>query len=251
MQPNPSPRQIEESSLNAWPGVTQSLYDGWVVRFSDGYTKRANCAVPFYAGALKPESKVAWCEGAYRRRGLPAIFKILPFAEPADLDERLSRRGYELQDRTMVMCRDLAGLPTEEARGARIRDVADEQYLREYARLNLIPHADLPRIRDILSRTAGDVAYAAIARQDHTVACGLGILEGHHLGLYGIATDPDWRRHGLGSSLVRSLLAWGSVAGARLAYLQVRAVNTAARAMYDSWGFSLSYEYWYRVQPSA
>jgi len=43
-------RSVEERSLNAWPSLHQMLYDGWVLRFSNGYTRRANSVSPIYRG---------------------------------------------------------------------------------------------------------------------------------------------------------------------------------------------------------
>ena len=33
---------LEELAMNAWPAIQTYLYDGWIVRFANGYTKRAN-----------------------------------------------------------------------------------------------------------------------------------------------------------------------------------------------------------------
>jgi ribosomal protein S18 acetylase RimI-like enzyme len=47
--------------------------------------------------------------------------------------------------------------------------------------------------------------------------------------------------------IVNSLLYWGSVQGAKFAYLQVEEANTAAVNLYQKLGFKKSYIYWYRV----
>ena len=98
-------RSMEESALNSWPALQQMLYDGWVLRFSKGYTKRANSVNPLYLSRLESIPKVAVCENLYRERSMPPIFRLTPLA-PEDLDSILDVRGYKRIDPTLVMRRD-------------------------------------------------------------------------------------------------------------------------------------------------
>ena len=82
-------RRIEEASLNTWPALRQILYDGWVMRFAGGYTKRANSITPVYQGSLPIEEKINYCESMYTPRGLPTVFRITPQADPTNLDAAL------------------------------------------------------------------------------------------------------------------------------------------------------------------
>jgi ribosomal-protein-alanine N-acetyltransferase len=55
-----------------------------------------------------------------------------------------------------------------------------------------------------------------------------------------IATHPDFRRHGIGERLLKEALVDGQQAGAHLAFLEVRAGNDAAQAMYRKFGFEVT-----------
>jgi hypothetical protein len=80
-------------ALNA-PGAFQSLlYDGWLLGHRAGPTKRLRCINPTYRSSLPPERKLAYCTDFYRTTGLPAIFRMLPFAQPVGLDAFLAERG--------------------------------------------------------------------------------------------------------------------------------------------------------------
>jgi ribosomal-protein-alanine N-acetyltransferase len=52
-----------------------------------------------------------------------------------------------------------------------------------------------------------------------------------------LAVAPEWRRRGLGSFLVRAVLARAAAEGALRATLEVRASNLAARRLYEALGF--------------
>jgi len=53
---------IEELSLNHWQPLSTLLYDGWVLRFADGYTKRANSINPIHYSTCDLQEKIKECE---------------------------------------------------------------------------------------------------------------------------------------------------------------------------------------------
>ena len=54
------------------------------------------------------------------------------------------------------------------------------------------------------------------------------------------AVRPETRRKGIGASLLREALAWGTSFRARQAHLEVRASNTAALRFYERHGFAVT-----------
>ena len=55
-------RDIEELALNAWPALQTKHYDGWVLRFANGYTRRSNAVIPLYESTLDLDEKINFCE---------------------------------------------------------------------------------------------------------------------------------------------------------------------------------------------
>lgn len=60
------------------------------------------------------------------------------------------------------------------------------------------------------------------------------------LTIMNVAVDPTRRRQGLAERLLLDALATARSAGLRVALLEVRASNTAARALYEKLGFRVS-----------
>jgi ribosomal protein S18 acetylase RimI-like enzyme len=85
----------------------------------------------------------------------------------------------------------------------------------------------------------------AFARLDDA-AVGIAVDHDDLVGLFCLAVDPTRRRSGLGTALVRALLAG---AAASTAYLQVEEDNAPAVALYERLGFSEAYRYCHRVAP--
>ena len=267
-------RRIEEASLNAWPALQQTLLDGWILRFSRGFTKRANSIVPLYP-SLDPaisqngnpphsqrlKEKIRYCENLYAREKLQTIFRLTsifdyhnardntdhpPTVTRDPLDDELASLGYQLADTSLVLSRplaDLANSPTP----ARLRWLNLEDWLTVYCGLTGIPEPGRSLHGLILQGISGECGYAALYIDESPVACGLAVVERELVGLFDIFTHVDQRARGYGATLVLGLLHWGQTTGAERAYLQVVEDNHTAQVLYKSLGFSEIYRYWYRI----
>jgi GNAT superfamily N-acetyltransferase len=203
---------------------------------------------PFYRSTLPIEEKVAYCTEFYAATGLPAIFRLLPFSEPASLDSWLDVQGWKSFDRTLVLRAELADVPAVVMPKLAVELIEPPQWEPLVAHLLSIPDEALPRYVD-RAATYPLPHVGAIARCDEEiVACGLLKLEGDHAGLFAVQTAKRWRCRGLGRAIVAALLGEARRRGARHAYLQVTEDNGPALAVYAHFGFVAAYSYWYRAQ---
>ena len=240
-------RRVEECSLNAWPALQQVLFDGWILRFADGYTKRANSVNPIYPSKLDLEAKVSACERIYCDRGLRPIFRLTSFAAPQGLDAALDARGYQVIDPTRVLC---LALRDRHWAVAACPDLVDEElddWMSVFWAISGHDPASRSTHRRMLNSIVGARRLIILRDGGEPVACGLGVLEDEFLGLYDIVVSSQHRRRGHGTSLLRGLIKWASDRGAESAYLQVMESNEAARCLYAGLGFRGLYRYWYRV----
>jgi N-acetylglutamate synthase len=236
-------RRLEELGLNSSAPPGQLLYDGWLLRMLPGQAKRARSVNAIYPSSLALPDKIAYCQHLYQARGLPLIFRVTPFSEPASLDGTLQQMGYPRFDTTAV----------ESARidPARLSSVGTEamalaDWVQAVGALRNSP--ELFRTAHLARLQATLLPYRALVVREggEVLATGLTIAEGDWAGLFDIVTAPAARRQGHGRRIVEGLLHAASELGAHHAYLQVDAGNLAARRLYAHYGFTERYRYWYR-----
>ena len=99
-------RRLEELSLNASGAFQSLIYDGWLLGYRSGPTKRLRCVNAFYSTSLPLAEKVDHCVRFYQSVSLPAIFRMLPFSQPPELDAYLESLGWSKFERTLVLRAD-------------------------------------------------------------------------------------------------------------------------------------------------
>ena len=205
----------------------------------------------FYRSSLPLLEKVEYCTRFYQAVGLPALFRLLPFSQPPELDSFLGAAGWAPFDRTCVLRVELGHVATAALPHDVVAIMPVVEWVTRTAQLLDVDGDGLP----LIVARAGDYplphAGAVILRDGEVVACGLVKIEGEHAGLFALKTATNHRGEGLGRAVVAGLLAEARRHGVRYAYLQVTADNVPALALYDRFGFAPAYEYWYRGHPGS
>jgi ribosomal protein S18 acetylase RimI-like enzyme len=241
-------KSVEEMSLNHWQPLSTLFYDGWILRFADGYTKRANSVSPIYYSTENIERKIEECEKMYTDNCLPTVFKMTPFVHPSDLDAILEDRGYILVDRTSIRTVKLGDFSEFKSAVCSIEETVSHRWIETYIRLNNVDPKHRDTILRMLSNIRSKTGFASLYHMGEVVACGFGVIERGYIGLYDVVTEVSHRNRGFGEQMIRSLLRWGRKNGAEYSYLAVVANNAPALRLYEKLGYSEIYRYWYRVK---
>lgn len=241
---------VEELSLNHWPPLSTLLYDGWVLRFAEGYTKRANSIQPLYASTCELYEKIAVCEQMYSTNRLPTIYKITPFVCPAHLDSVLEKAGYSIADPTSVQVLQLDSIREPRAISGTVttNERVTSDWVAQLCRLNNVADTNRNAMEQMLANIRTKAGFVSLYFAEQVVACGFGVIERGYIGLYDIVTDKSYRNRGFGEQMILHLLQWGKEHGARYSYLAVVRNNEPARKLYSKIGYSEMYSYWYRVK---
>ncbi|MBW3085142.1 hypothetical protein KEM60_01339 [Austwickia sp. TVS 96-490-7B] len=255
----------------AWPGLFQERLGDWVIRIGQGFTQRANSALPIGDPGLPLDQAVARVEEIYHHQGLTPSFqipfnitmsqsadsmtsegtKILglweKFSPPASqkpLDLVLTERHYEKS--TPVIIQTLkpeididppawpSGFTAEWTRTPTAGWIS-----RSKPQFHTHPYA-------LAVTTAHPAIYLTLWRGHHAVGHGRISIIDDWYNISDLEVAPHLRGRGLGQSMLRFLAHLGGHNGTNFGILQVEASNVRAARLYRSLGWQDQGGYYFR-----
>jgi len=240
-------RLLEELQMNAYPSLQTMLYDGWVLRFADGYTNRANSINPIYQSLENIDEKIDKCEIIFRKENLKPMYRITPFVYPSNLDELLENRGYEKIRQTSIRTLDLSSIMEPTINSIITSSEPDHLWFDNYCEFNNVNERNRSNYKKMLGNLIPDKFFTSLLVNNEVIACGMGVIENGFMALFSITVSEQYRNNGYGTQLLINMLKEGKASGAKTAYLQVMLDNIPALQLYNRLGFKEEYKYHYRV----
>ncbi|MFD0699029.1 GNAT family N-acetyltransferase [Paenibacillus sp. GCM10027628] len=248
--------EMDEIAARTWPAESTSIIDNWLLRESQGVTKRANSILAIGDYPNDP----AWLQKAeqfYKERGLPSLFHVSG-ASPEGLDKQLADNGYEADTPCLFMTADSqevrkkaqeallkkASIPVE----AKWSHQADEAWFEAFIKLEQYPQDRAAFYTGLFERMPATKGFVRLLQNGESVAVGTMILEEGWAGFVNVVVSEASRGQGIGYSLMHALTAWSLEQGATKQYLQVIAGNKPAVNLYEKLGYQSLYGYHYRIK---
>lgn len=240
-------RKYEELSMGAWPSLQTKLYDGWILRFSNGYTRRSNSVIPIYESTISLDEKIDLCEKEYKSRSLPTLFKLTNESNPKGLDSRLEERGYIKENEAALRVLDLNQYSYQQSQGVIVESQFSNNWLNAFFYFSHITDEEVKiTARDILNNIMGKIICVAKEVDGKLVGCGYGAIERDNIGIFDIIVDENFRGKGYAKDILDNILGTACAVGVKNAFLQVSVGNIPAEKLYNRIGFKELYHYWYR-----
>jgi RimJ/RimL family protein N-acetyltransferase len=238
---------IERAAADAWPAPICEPLGEWLLRSAEGFTGRANSALPVGDPGMDIEAALDRVVEFYRSLGRPPQIDVpLPLAEP--VRDAAVRRGWECVSHVRVLVADVAAVRERAGTAPQVAllDTPSPDHLEQIAQAR---GAFPPAARHVLTAVPR-LVFAEIRDPDGAlIARARGTVTDGWLGVFTVATAPAARRTGLATGGMGALCGWASGVGAAHAYLQVADGNTAAQALYERLGFIENHTYFrYRAR---
>jgi len=246
-------KQFQEFLLNSWPAKHYYFLNGWILRFTDGITSRANSVFPIgYTGTDETlDYDIDIVEKAYKEHNLPPVFTMHEFHEPVNLKDKLMTRGYEMYDHTSAL-----GIKIDDIQyrtknnefdytifNSRVKEISE--FLIKFSKWN---ENEQNTIQEINQRIViPKKCYIITKYQNKVIGTLLAVLVPQgYLYIGDMFVHPDYRRQNIATSmLIRLIDEWAVLNAVKNIWLQVEKSNIEALNLYHKLGMKKLYNYYY------
>ncbi|UJQ93846.1 GNAT family N-acetyltransferase [Mariluticola halotolerans] len=246
MAQRPSNLQLEQAFLSAWPALETHKDGGWVWRFANGYTKRANSAQSMDPGdeAEAGERLERFAEWA-RERGVPPTFRVTPLAGEKVITA-LNTAHWKPIEHSVVMAMPVGAAFTPK-HSFRLFKATDPEWYEVQAAMSGYGGETVGALTDMLGRITAPVTGILVYDENGGAAAAALTNNNGGIGVYlNVVVRADLRGKGYGRSVMQAALNWSRDGGADWAAMQVVSDNVPALNLYRSLGFEEVYRYHYR-----
>lgn len=237
---------IERTAVFAWPASETADVEGWLWRYSGGGSQRANSVSALAFRGADPGLALDEVERRYRARGASPMFQVCDVNAPGDLDDRLQRRGYRLQEPCTALAKRISPAisgPLDSA--VEVGDRASDAWQSVY--LAGITESRRIFAPEILARVPRPSAFLLVREAGVPAATALGVVAEGVVIAECVMTLTTCRRGGAATRVMRALEAWGAAQGATISALQMVTANAPAQALYARLDYARVGGYHYRV----
>lgn len=254
-EPRPVAWAAEEAAINGFPPARHVVFDGWLLRFSDGGRRTANSVTPLREPSADLGPLIATAEALYGAENQSTIFRIPSFVAP-EVDRAFAARGYSEEAESCVIEGPLdpivaAATPFGGTEAVQLTERPTDDWCAAMSRLQGHPARYQPLYRRTVGLVTLPAAFAMLVVDGAPVAMAYAIIHRGLLCFESVVTDAQHRRKGYSRRVLAALADWGQRNDAIMATLQVEAHNTAGRALYASLGMTTElHRYHYRRAPA-
>jgi GNAT superfamily N-acetyltransferase len=247
--------ELERMAAGHWRGTEEERLGDWLLRAAEGFTGRANSALPLGDPGMPLEAALAAVTWWYGARGLRPMI-VVPTPIEADspgqaLDQHLSERKWLTRSSpAFVMLADLPlGVPRGGLPAGRAVEVSREPDDAWAARYHYRGQDYLPPVARKVLTSAEEQSFVSIRDGGKVLAIARLSVAGGWAGLTAVEVHPEYRRQGLGAAITAAACQEARQRGISRVFLQVEVDNAPAKALYERLGFRVSHRYHYRVAP--
>ena len=241
---------LEKRAADGWVAFETHEYDGWEMRFGNGYTGRANSVSAYEDSTKRMEDKVVYCENLYASKGLPCNFKVTDADK--ELSEYLLNRGYKVVTPSDVMILDLDKIdPANEAdvfKDVIFSDDPSKWFDPYFEFEGFTDEKKIEAYKQFHANTKVTKLYVTLMHEGNVAAVASCAIEDGYSLLHNVIVDKKYRGLGLGKKLCLAAILKSKEMGAKYSYLQVIKDNEVAVNLYKKLGYKKVYDYCYLKQ---